>query len=69
MICVKCENEIPRGAEMWREVTGWEQRRTQGGTNHIAKRVPTGKFMCSPCMHIERAPQILGQTTIDEMLK
>jgi len=49
--CSECGEEISNPDDRaWQEVTGWEKRRAQGGTNHVALRRPTGKFMCTHCM-------------------
>lgn len=49
MECAKCGNELVtmKGAAF--EITGWEQEREQGGTNHVLWRERTGKVMCSRC--------------------
>jgi hypothetical protein len=31
-------------------VTGWEKKRFQGGTNHVAMRRPLDNYRCIPCM-------------------
>ena len=38
----------------WQKVIGWEHRRSQGGTNHVALRRPQNEFMCDECMGRER---------------
>ena len=35
---------------VWRKVSGWEHKRDDGGTNHIALRTPENTFMCDACM-------------------
>ncbi len=35
---------------VWSKVTGWEKKRDQGGTNHVALRQPLNEFMCVGCM-------------------
>lgn len=53
MRCVDCERPVePRNG--WTEVMGFERSRTQGGTNHVALRVPTGRMLCEGCMHLRR---------------
>lgn len=34
----------------WAEVRGFDQRRRGGGTNAIALREPTGRYLCDDCM-------------------
>ena len=64
MNCVRCDREIARGATYWAELTGWAQKRTVGGTNHVALREDTGRLMCDPCMHLEKNRINRGQTSL-----
>lgn len=57
MTCNSCNREMD--AEQMRrahyEVNGYEQDRSQGGTNHIELRKRTGKVMCNDCMNRRKA--------------
>lgn len=35
---------------VWNKVEGWEKRRNQGGTNHVAERRPLHAYRCAACM-------------------
>lgn len=62
--CSVCEKEYDgRTVSEWREVVGWEQKRVQGGTNHIAEREQTGRSMCNPCMILRQSGRV-GQGTL-----
>ena len=55
MKCFECEEEIRRGAPFWQSIEGWEQKRTDGGTNAVALRQRTGLVMCNTCMTKRKA--------------
>lgn len=40
----------PRPAGLWREITGWDHPREQGGQNHVTLRQETGRRACDICM-------------------
>jgi hypothetical protein len=49
--CEECGREVDERFEtVWSAVEGWEKKRHQGGTNHIACRRPLPRFRCEPCM-------------------
>jgi hypothetical protein len=49
--CDKCGRIVDERKEtVWNEVIGWEKRRVQGGTNHLALRKPQPNFRCNVCM-------------------
>ena len=49
-VCHECGEKIEtlQGAAF--RITGWEQERDQGGTNHVLWRQRTGEIMCSTCV-------------------
>lgn len=56
-VCANCGTKVMgEGRPYWEEIVGWTQRRAQGGANHVADRTPTGRFLCEPCMHLQRSP-------------
>jgi hypothetical protein len=64
MRCVDCGIQVqPRDG--WTEITGFERQRAQGGTNYVADRQPTGRFLCEPCMVLRRSgiPKEQGRLT------
>jgi hypothetical protein len=49
--CDMCGRSIDERKEIvWQMVTGWEKRRRQGGTNHLALRKPQDQSRCWVCM-------------------
>jgi hypothetical protein len=49
--CIDCEQPLAGLYEKWAEITGWERaHRQQGGTNYVAGRKRTGRFVCGRCM-------------------
>jgi hypothetical protein len=49
--CSICgEGFNPAVVSMYREVTGWEKLRDQGGANSITLRKETGLYACKPCI-------------------
>ncbi|MBA2707202.1 MAG: hypothetical protein H0U59_05295 [Gemmatimonadaceae bacterium] len=50
-VCEKCSRVIDERYEtVWNQTLGWEKKRMQGGTNHLALRRPQNRFMCHVCM-------------------
>lgn len=49
MTCDRCGSEIVTLKGVSYEITGWEQPREAGGTNHVVERKRTGKIRCSTC--------------------
>lgn len=47
--------------EDYREITGWEKLRAQGGANHITARRETGRLACSECITRMRRGLALNQ--------
>ena len=65
MKCSVCEREINERIEkVWVKVTGWEAKREQGGTNHIALREQLNEFMCVGCMTLTQAGLNPGQSSL-----
>ena len=53
--CSLCLLEIdPLDRFTWQRVVGWEQRRVQGGTNHIALREPRQEWAHPLCIRRKR---------------
>jgi hypothetical protein len=49
--CTECGRGMDERYEtVWNLVEGWEKRRSQGGTNHLACRRPRNQFRCAGCM-------------------
>jgi len=49
--CHKCNRVIDDKIEtVWNLVSGWEKKRDQGGTNHLALRTPQDLYCCNGCM-------------------
>lgn len=64
LTCDKCGKEVRNEDSCWHEVTGWDRKRVQGGTNHIALRKLTGKVMCFECMTMLQAGLSVGQMAL-----
>ena len=65
MRCSKCQREIDERIEtVWSKVTGWEKRREQGGTNHLALRKPLDEYCCHGCMTLMQQKIAPGQTSL-----
>lgn len=47
MKCCYCGNPPD---PQYREITGWEQLRAEGGANKIIARRETGRLICRQCM-------------------
>lgn len=63
--CSTCTRDIDERKEKpWTEVIGWERRRDQGGTNHVAMRKPTGNAICNECMIRLQAGLAPGQLSL-----
>jgi hypothetical protein len=61
-ICDLCQQ---READLrFREITGWEQIRDQGGANKIIARVETPRRVCSVCLGRLRLGIALAQETL-----
>lgn len=53
--CSQCTRQVDERQEtVWFKVTGWEKKRDQGGTNHLALRRPQDEYMCDRCMEALR---------------
>lgn len=53
--CPFCLQPVdPRDRFTWQKVVGWEQRRNQGGTNHVALREPRQEWAHSLCVRSAR---------------
>lgn len=51
MKCDQCGRSLDERTEtVWNLVEGWEKKRDQGGTNHLALRKPKDEFRCNGCM-------------------
>jgi hypothetical protein len=51
LFCAKCGRSMDERIEtVWRQVIGWEKKREQGGTNHLALREPLNQYCCNGCM-------------------
>jgi len=44
-----CGKEIETLKGVSYQITGWDQNRTQGGTNAVLQRSRTGKILCPSC--------------------
>lgn len=44
-----------RTETVWQLVQGYEKKRAQGGTNHVALRRPLYDFMCNRCMTLAQS--------------
>lgn len=63
--CEKCNRQMDDKVEtVWNFVTGWEKRREQGGTNHIALRTPQDTYCCNGCMQLLLAGLDPGQQAL-----
>lgn len=50
MNCMDCGKPDLRWRSAWREVRGFDKARSQGGTNAVKLREPTGRVLCESCM-------------------
>jgi hypothetical protein len=48
----------------WQKVEGWERKREQGGTNHVALRKKLDVRMCLSCMRQLQNGVDPGQSTL-----
>ena len=65
MKCVECQREIDERVEtVWTKVVGWEKRREQGGTNHLALREPLNEYCCAGCMMLMQQGLSTGQQSL-----
>jgi hypothetical protein len=61
LACIGCRKEIANPDDAWWEITGWEKRRKQGGTNAVFDRKRTGIAMCDTCHTRRRFGGSTGQ--------
>lgn len=62
MRCVKCGRGLNENVEtVWSKVVGWEKKRDQGGTNHVALRQPLNEYCCNGCMTLMQQGMSPGQ--------
>jgi hypothetical protein len=60
--CQGCGSPVDaRSPLVWQKVEGWERKREEGGTNHVALRKTRQEFMCGACIMKERAGVSSGQ--------
>lgn len=60
--CSICnQDKDSRGEKVWQKVTGYEIKREQGGTNHIALRKLLPEYVCALCMSRMQAGDHPGQ--------
>ena len=61
--CVECERRVVLADQdsYHVKVHGWERKRDQGGTNHLALREQHAVFMCNGCMTKLQAGMSAGQ--------
>lgn len=65
MNCTKCGRPLNEKTEtVWNLVEGWEKKRDQGGTNHLALRKPKDVFCCNACMSLMLAGLSTGQESL-----
>ncbi len=48
--CAECGCPISDVEHAWTSISGWDKKRREGGTNHVALRKPLGEWMCDGCM-------------------
>lgn len=66
MTCDQCGRTMDERIEtIWQLVEGWEKKRAQGGTNHLAMRNPKEKFRCNGCMQLMLDGLSSGQVRLD----
>jgi len=54
--CAICLDPVdPLDRFVWQKVIGWEQRRQQGGTNHVALRQTRDEFAHAHCVRLARS--------------
>jgi hypothetical protein len=49
-VCYECGKEFESSKGAAFRITGWEQERKEGGTNHVLWRERTGEVMCPSCV-------------------
>lgn len=65
MNCEKCGRRIfERTETYWNYVHGWEKKREDGGTNHLALREPQDKYCCNGCMMLMQSGLDPGQQAL-----
>lgn len=66
MNCDQCGRELDdRFETVWCLVEGWEKKRDQGGTNHVAMRRPLNQYRCNGCMSLMQAGLSSAQETLE----
>lgn len=50
MKCCECGRTLDTLRNCAFEITGWEQPRKDGGTNHVIERKRTGNILCPVCI-------------------
>jgi hypothetical protein len=54
--CTFCGIPVdPSKPGTYREITGWEEVRRQGGANSITLRVETGRYACASCIALKKS--------------
>jgi hypothetical protein len=61
--CVECGDFVKMNSGAYRQITGWEEIRGQGGANKIVGRVTTGQVMHHACLTSKRSNP--GQGMLD----
>jgi phosphoribosylformylglycinamidine (FGAM) synthase-like amidotransferase family enzyme len=65
MHCIQCGRELNERIEtVWTKVLGWEKRRNQGGTNHLALRQQLDLYCCNGCMTLMQQGLNPGQQSL-----
>lgn len=56
-VCVDCGEPVDttKVFSFWQHVDGWERKREQGGTNHVAQRTVHDQFLHVGCMTLRQA--------------
>jgi hypothetical protein len=54
MKCERCGEGVV-GKSHWQKVEGWVQKRSGGGSNHIAQKNYAHQYLCHPCMVLLKA--------------
>lgn len=66
MRCDACGRELDERVEtVWNKIEGWEKKRDQGGTNHVALRRVLPEFRCNGCMTLAQSGLSFGQESIE----
>jgi hypothetical protein len=64
-VCSVCERELEPAETVYREVSGWERVRQQGGANAITLRRESGRLACKACIDrrvagLENQPELFA---------